>query len=85
MDAKITLSFDAEVVEAAKEYAEKQGISLSGLTEFLYRKVTRYSYRRIDDLPVSEWVSMVAEGPAEYKTLKRSRKNVSATYFKDEK
>jgi hypothetical protein len=40
MDAKVTLSFNAIVVEKAKVYAESQGISLSRLTEILLRRLT---------------------------------------------
>jgi hypothetical protein len=40
MDAKITLSFDKNVIEKAKAYAEENNISLSRLTEFLLSKVT---------------------------------------------
>ena len=62
MDAKLTLSFDAEVVDAAKKFADEQGLSLSRVTEFLYRKITTSSYKSIDELPVSKWVNMVSEG-----------------------
>ncbi|WP_339606444.1 DUF6364 family protein [uncultured Roseivirga sp.] len=40
MDAKVTLSFDQEVIKSAKQFAEKNNISLSRLTEFLYRQLT---------------------------------------------
>ena len=40
MDTKITLSFDASVIEKAKLFAEQNNISLSRLTEFLLSKVT---------------------------------------------
>jgi uncharacterized protein YggE len=33
MDAKITLSFDENIIDKAKDYAESKGISLSRLTE----------------------------------------------------
>lgn len=71
MDAKVTLSFDADVIEKAKKYAESQNISLSRLTEFLYRQLASTHYKSLEDLPISDWVVMVAEGQAEYKTKKR--------------
>tara|TARA_B110000114_G_C14719871_1_gene248811 strand:+ start:282 stop:413 length:132 start_codon:yes stop_codon:yes gene_type:complete len=40
MDAKLTLSFDEEVIIQAKKYASEQGISMSRLVEYLLRKVT---------------------------------------------
>ena len=66
MDAKITLSFDESVINKAKKYAEENNISLSSLTEFLLSKVTSKNYQSLEDLPISDWVSMVAEGEAEY-------------------
>ena len=40
MDTKITLRFDESVIEDAKKFADKNNISLSRLTEFLYKKMT---------------------------------------------
>jgi hypothetical protein len=62
MDAKITLSFDEAVIVRAKQFAEANNISLSRLTEFLLNKATAASYPSLDELPVSSWVTMVAEG-----------------------
>ena len=74
MDAKVTLSFDASVVEKAKVYAESRGISLSRLTEILLRRLTSGTYTNIEDFPVSDWAHMLAEGEAEYiRTPKRSK------------
>jgi hypothetical protein len=73
MDAKVTLSFDASVIQSAKKFAESQNISLSRLTEFLYRQLESKRYQSLEELPVSDWVNMVAEGQAEYKTKGRSR------------
>ena len=77
MDAKITLSFDEEVIKSAKQYARRNGVSLSRLTEFIYRQITSETYTQLEDLPISDWVSRVAEGQAEYnpKPKKRSRKD----------
>ncbi|NVJ45578.1 MAG: hypothetical protein HWE07_00575 [Cytophagia bacterium] len=74
MDAKVTLSFNKEVIESAKEFAEQNNISLSRLTEFLYRQLTSNQYRSIDELPIADWVSAVAEGQAEYHTKPRKLK-----------
>lgn len=73
MDAKVTLSFDAEVIQSAKRFAEKQNISLSRLTEFLYRQLETKQYPNLEELPVSDWVHMVAEGKAEYKNRGRKK------------
>ena len=66
MDTKVTLSFDQEVIKSAKKFAEQNHISLSRLTEFLYRQLTSNQYKSIDELPIADWVSAVAEGQAEY-------------------
>ncbi|MBI1782297.1 MAG: hypothetical protein HYR66_13180 [Sphingobacteriales bacterium] len=85
MDAKITLSFDEGVIAKAKRYAEKNNISLSRLVEFLLQKIVSAPHHTLEDYPISEWVSMVAEGNAVYQTKKRSRKNTHAEYFSSKK
>jgi antitoxin component of RelBE/YafQ-DinJ toxin-antitoxin module len=85
MDAKITLSFDQAVINRAKRYAEDNNISLSRLIELLLRKVTKENYYSLEDLPISDWVHIVAEGPIEYKTKKRSSKSLKEEYFKSRK
>ncbi len=85
MDAKITLSFNKSVIEKAKEYADKNNVSLSRLTEFLLRKVTSNSYQSLEDLPISDWVSIVAEGEVEYQTKTKKNKDLKAEYFKSKK
>jgi hypothetical protein len=82
MDSKITLSFDESVINKAKKYAENQNISLSRLIEFLLLKITSSNYQSMEDFPISEWVSQVAEGEAVYQTSKkRTRKRTKAEYF----
>lgn len=85
MDAKITLSFDAEVIEKAKKYAQRQNISLSRLTEFLLRKITSDNFYSIEDLPVADWVNMVAEGKAEYCVKPKTRKQSKKEFFGSKK
>ena len=85
MDAKITLSFDQDVISKAKKFADDNNISLSRLTEFVYRNMTTKNYKTIEDLPIADWVNMVAEGPVEYETKVRSNKDLKATYYKSKK
>lgn len=85
MDAKITLSFNKSVIERAKDYADKNNISLSRLTEFLLNKVTSGHYSSLEDYPISDWVSMVSEGEAVYHTKPRNKNDLNATYFKSKK
>ncbi|MEQ8688440.1 MAG: DUF6364 family protein [Imperialibacter sp.] len=84
MDAKITLSFDASVIASAKAFAEENNISLSRLTEYLYRQMTSRHYQSLEDLEVSQWVMMVADGQAEYKTSK-PRKAAKKEYYESRK
>ena len=83
MGAKLTLHFNQEVIEKAKEFAAANNTSLSRLTEFLYRQITSGNYKTIEDFPVSVWVNQVAEGEAVYK--RRSRKELKEEYFKQAK
>ena len=82
MDAKVTLSFDAAIIEKAKQFAEDNNTSLSRLTEFLLRKVTSSHHKSLEDLPISDWVSIVSEGQAEYITRPKKNKQLKAEYFK---
>jgi len=86
MDSKITLSFDESIINKAKKYADKQNISLSRLIEFLLLKITSSNYHSMEDFPISEWVSQVAEGEAVYQTSKkRTRKAAKSEYFESKK
>lgn len=40
MDAKLTLSFDEEIIAQAKKFAKEKGISVSRLTEYLFKSIT---------------------------------------------
>ena len=85
MDSKITLSFDQAVIAKAKKFADSKNISLSRLTEFLYRKITSGEYEHLESLPVADWVNTLAEGETEYKTKTRSRKSLKREYLKSRK
>jgi hypothetical protein len=85
MDSKITLSFDKEVIAKAKTFADANHISLSRLTEMLYRKITEGNYQNLEELPISDWVSMVAEGEVQYKTKNKSRKDLKKDFFNSKK
>ena len=65
-DSKITLSFDASIIEQAKLYAESRGISLSRLTEILLRRLLSGGYTSLEEFPVRDWVSLVSEDEAKY-------------------
>ena len=85
MDAKLTLSLDHDVINNAKLFAEKNNISLSRLTEFLYRKLAENSYSNLEELPISDWVMMAADGQAEYKTKTKTSKKLRSEYFDSKK
>ncbi len=80
MDAKITLSFDKQIIEKAKLYAESQNISLSRLMELVLDKITSNQYQSLEDFPVSDWVNLVSEGKADYLTSPKKNKIIQAQY-----
>lgn len=81
MDTKLTLSFDAGVADRAKAFAEANNISLSRLIEFMLSKVTDKRYRSLDELPVSAWISQVAEGEATYVRKNAADRDVKKDYL----
>jgi antitoxin component of RelBE/YafQ-DinJ toxin-antitoxin module len=85
MDAKVTLSFDREVIQKAKALAEAHNISLSRFLEYLLRKAASENYQELEDLPIADWVNEVAEGKAEYLTRPRSRKALKKEFFDSRK
>lgn len=85
MDAKITLSFDKEVIVKAKKFAETQNISLSRMMEFLLRQITSGNYANLENLPVSDWVNQLAEGEAHYTTRPASRKDLKNEFLQSGK
>lgn len=85
MDAKITLSFNEDVIRRAKRFADKNNISLSRLAEFLLSKVTSTNYKSLDELPVSDWVNMVSEGEVEYVRKPRNSKQLKREYYSRKK
>ncbi len=80
MDTKLTLHFDQEIINKAKAFAAANNISLSRLTEFLYRNITSGNYKTLEELPVADWVTLVAEGEAKY-IRRRSRKEMRKEYL----
>ena len=85
MDAKITLSFDKEVIAKAKTFAKAQNISLSRMMEFLLRQITSGNYKNLENLPVSDWVNRLAEGEAHYITRPVSRKALKNEFLDSRK
>lgn len=85
MDAKITLSFNKEVIQKAKQYAESQNISLSRLMELLLDKITTNKYASLEDFPISDWVNTVSEGSAQYTSAAKSNKKLKSIYHSRKK
>jgi hypothetical protein len=82
MDAKITLSFDDEVINKAKKFADRHHISLSRLTEYLYDQMTRQPYRNLEDMPLADWINQLAEGKTTYRTRGKNSKSLKQEFFK---
>ncbi|MBS1637815.1 MAG: hypothetical protein JST26_18020 [Bacteroidetes bacterium] len=80
MDAKVTLSFDKNIIEKAKRYAESQNMSLSRMMELILDRITSNQYASLEDFPISDWVNEVAEGPAEYNTSPKKYKKQKTEY-----
>jgi len=85
MDSNLTLSIDENIVTQAKAVAARNNISLSGLVEYLLAKTTSGNYASLEDLPIADWVLKVSEGEIEYKTKKRSRKDLRNEYLSSRK
>lgn len=85
MDAKITLSFDKDTIKKAKAFAESQQMSLSRLTEHLYRQITSGAYKSLDEFPITDWVLQLSEGKPEYLKKPRSRKSSKKDFFEANK
>ena len=83
MDTKVTLHFDQDVIEKAKRFAADNNISLSRLTEFLYKRITTGNYKSLEDFPIADWVNQVAEGEAVYK--RRNRKDTKDEFLRNSK
>ena len=85
MDTKITLSFNKDIIDRAKDFANQNNISLSRLTEFLYAQMTSKNYQSLEELPIADWVNMVSEGEVEYKRTASSRKAMKDEFFGSKK
>ena len=85
MDAKITLRFNASVIEQAKEFAESNNMSLSRLTEYLYKNITSKNYQALEDLPLADWINVLAEGEPEYVTKRKSKKELKDEFYQSKK
>lgn len=86
MDAKLTLSFDQQVIDQAKEFAKEQGLSLSRFIEILLRKATAANqYANLEEIPVADWVMHVAEDEAQYGVHAENSKSLKAEYFESRK
>ncbi len=68
MTIKLTLAMDKKTIEAAKEYAKKNNISLSGIVE-LYFKTLSSSTRNNRIGPITRELS----GIANFKTAKTDK------------
>ncbi len=81
MDIKLTLSFNEEIIQKAKKFAEERNISLSRLTELLLTKAVMSDKHSIDDFPVADWVNSVSEPLAEYKKKKTTTKSLKKEFY----
>lgn len=85
MDAKVTLSFNKNVIEKAKKYAESHNISLSRMLELILDKLTSKDHASLEALPISEWVNLISEGGPEYITKPKTNSKLKAEYHNRKK
>ena len=85
MDAKVTLSFNKNVIEKAKKYAESHNMSLSRMLELILDKLTSKDYASLEDLPISDWVNIISEGESEYITKPKSNSKLKEQYHSRKK
>ncbi|MES2798074.1 MAG: DUF6364 family protein [Bacteroidota bacterium] len=85
MDVKVTLSFEENIAAKAKEFAAEQGMSLSRLIEFMFEKMTANPthYKSLEDIPIADFVNMVAEERPTY--IVRKQKKMKEEYYKSRK
>ena len=79
MATKLTLTLDKEVIKAAKKYAKKNNISLSGIVE-LYFKALSYSIENYEIPPITKELSGIARFDTK-KTDKELLKEVLSKRF----
>jgi hypothetical protein len=82
MNSKLTLKLDRDVIESAKAYAERRGVSLSGMVESYFQGLTQREKRKEEVRPrgiVGELAGLLAgveeegkDGYAEYLAKKYS-------------
>jgi hypothetical protein len=73
MDAKLTLSLNKDVIMKAKALARQHDMSLSRLIEYLFIKATSKGkkYKSLEEIPVADFIHIIAEPEAEYITNKQ--------------
>jgi len=81
MDAKVTLSFDEKIIAQAKEYAKSKNMSLSRLTEYIFKKITSSNQKGLYDLPIHDWVLELAAGEPQYNRKSQSKKDIRNSYY----
>ncbi|MBS1917340.1 MAG: hypothetical protein JST87_13765 [Bacteroidetes bacterium] len=81
MDAKITLSFDAQVIKKAKQLANDSGLSLSRYMEVMLRYAADTKYNSIEEMPISAWVMDISKGKGVYPSKKRTRAQLKKNFF----
>jgi hypothetical protein len=79
------LSFDEDIINKAKRYAELNNISLTRMIDHLLAKEVEEPYQSLEDFPIFDWVSMVAEGDAIYQTKKSKKITQKDEFFVSKK
>ena len=75
MNKRLTLSFDKDIIEKAKQYALKNNICLSQLTEYTFREMIAFDKK----FPIVDWVKKVSAGKPVYKN--KTKQETRQLYF----
>jgi hypothetical protein len=80
MNKKLTLRLNGNVIQKAKNYAQKQKTSLSKMIESYLNSVTKQKSENIEITPFVESLSGVIDLPADYDYRKEYSDHISKKY-----
>lgn len=82
MDSKLTLKLDKAVIEQAKIYAKKQGVSLSSIVENYLALITnKKKSKEIEISPFVKSISTPIQLPEDFDNKKEYRKHLEEKYL----
>jgi len=80
MNTKLTLRLNSNVIQRAKNYAQKQNTSLSKMIESYLNSVTKQKSENIEITPLVDSLSGIIELPENYDYRKEYSDHISEKY-----